>query len=326
MLTSPDSNITTAITYVTPANNVTFQNFTTRQGLPSISLIPGGEYHLHYHASTNHDAFVMVFAEIWEVNNTGYKIAKIGDFEHEILHATETQIDVHFFRNETYFMNSTESRIQVEFFAHILQDAPDVTLYFDGVTNAGLSLPSVTVDATNFVPYTGAVQDVNLSTHNLTAANIIGNVSTSSSYFREFWQWEGTALAGTWGWTNNAAGTDYSSVRNDGAGYFNNNPTHANNDEYYWDTVYLTSGSYQITYVHYTDPNSPIMEFLLDSVSLGTVDCYSAGTVFNVHSTINFTLANPVLGNFRFKVSGKNASSLNYFSNFERIRLVKTGG
>lgn len=145
----------------------------------------------------------------------------------------------------------------------------------------------------------------------------------TSSYFRQFWQHEGTAVAGSWTWAVDASQTDYSSVRGEGAGEWQNNATHADLDEYKWSNIFLVSGTYKITFVHATGTAHGIVEFLFGSTSLGTVDTYHNPAQNNILDTVTFALTAATMADFRFRVNGNNGASSNFFIEFSRLYIEK---
>lgn len=148
--------------------------------------------------------------------------------------------------------------------------------------------------------------------------------AAKSGYFRQFWQHEGTIVQGAWIWDTIPAQTNYSSVRGEGAGIFDNSGG-VDLDEYKWSSIYLAAGTYKLTFVTILSADRGIIEFLHGITSLGTYDTYSAGTTFNAVVTITFTLLAATTGDLRFRNNGKNTSSTGYYAEFSKMTLEKTG-
>lgn len=170
MLITP--NATETIKTYSNLNGNPVQNWTSMQGTPGLTFIPAGSFAVHIHASASSNNQVKIFARIWEVNNTGVYLNIIGDTEPELLTNVEEQYNMVYQAPNTTFLQSNQSRLMVQIMPQVLIDNPSVTLYFGGEADSKIQLPSQVVDATNFVPYAGATQDVNLGTHNLTVNNI----------------------------------------------------------------------------------------------------------------------------------------------------------
>lgn len=60
---------------------------------------------------------------------------------------------------------------------------PSGAVYFGGISEARISLPSPTVDATTFVPYTGATKNIDLGSFGLTFSNATGTSITSTNLY-----------------------------------------------------------------------------------------------------------------------------------------------
>lgn len=89
--------------------------------------------------------------------------------------------------------------------------------------------------------------------------------------------------------------------------------TIAVNDEIGW-PVLLNAGTWTMTLIHVTAGNRGIYTHKLDSTTIGTIDGYSAGTVYNVVSEITgIVVAAPAVYTHKLVMATKNASSSNYY-------------
>lgn len=148
--------------------------------------------------------------------------------------------------------------------------------------------------------------------------------SADTGYYRPIWQKQGTAVAGTWDWYLDGNNTDYATITGDSKGRFEN-LTQNDLDEYKWPNIFLPAGNYKITYVHLTGWNRAKVEFLFGATSLALIDNYTASTVYNVTTTITFTIPTSTTADLRFRSNGKNASSGSYVADFSRLQIEKTG-
>jgi hypothetical protein len=169
---SPYSPKTTLTFSALPTGTDTLQNWATNPGIPNLSFIPAGIYTFHVHALKSPFGSANLQCAFVEVDSTGHDIAVIGVSEPtSSLAQIETEYTLEFADGNVYTMASTSSRIVARVEAVVTSGSPNVEIFVGGEADSHISLPSSTVDVTNFVPYQGATADVNLGNHNLSAAN-----------------------------------------------------------------------------------------------------------------------------------------------------------
>lgn len=149
------------------------ETFITNAGVPNLQALPAGFYEVHVHADqTVGSRNMQLFAEIWEASSLGVDIAKIGTTGlTSVLNGVETEYVVDFSDSSTYVFASTASRIKTKIFASgaVAGSNATVNIFVGDEADSHTTLPGPSADVTNFVPYTGAVSDVNLGSKNLTA-------------------------------------------------------------------------------------------------------------------------------------------------------------
>ena len=149
------------------------QDWITNAGTPNLSFIPAGTYAVHIHADqTGGSRAVVLYGEIWEATTLGADIAKIGTTGSTgTLGGTEVEYFVDFSLGTAYTMASTASRIKTKIFASGGGTGSNATvnIFVGGVSDSHTELPAGVVDVTNFVPYTGAIKNVDLGSYTLTA-------------------------------------------------------------------------------------------------------------------------------------------------------------
>jgi hypothetical protein len=147
------------------------QNWVTDPGIPNLQYIPAGQFEFHIHArKTGGSKAAGLYCEIWECSAAGADIELIGTTEiTPNLSGTVTEYRVYFTTANVYNLAATTSRIVARVVASVsgAGTAPTVELSYGGEADSHIALPSSTVDATNFVPYTGATKDVDLGAHAL---------------------------------------------------------------------------------------------------------------------------------------------------------------
>ncbi len=174
--TATSSKVT--LTYAGVNTTRKLQDWLTDPGNPNISFIPAGEYDFHIHADATTPASVNLYAEFWETDASGNDITLIGTSETSAvdggMNTTETEYNLIFNNPNVYTLASTTSRIKVKVWALRTAGTHTIDLYAGGESDSHISLPSNTVDATNFVPYSGATANLNLGTYLITASNFSG--------------------------------------------------------------------------------------------------------------------------------------------------------
>ncbi|HLA37013.1 MAG TPA: hypothetical protein VJZ02_00935, partial [Candidatus Brocadiales bacterium] len=102
------------------------------------------------------------------------------------------------------------------------------------------------------------------------------------------------------------------------------NSTAANLDQLDY-KIYLAPGTYSLSLLGLKSSNRGIIDILLDSISVGTMDTYAASTVQNnVASLAGITVSTGGLKTLSVKVNGKNASSTGYYMDISSISLWRT--
>jgi hypothetical protein len=135
-----------------------------------------------------------------------------------------------------------------------------------------------------------------------------------------------TSVTGTWTQYSDAGQTDYDLALTGGVGFIYS-VTAANNDELHYGNIVLNAGTYIISVAYIKRSDFGILEILIGTTSLGTIDTYSSSGSgdFNQVTNLTITPATRISGNLRLKVTGKNALSTGYnirYSRFEIIRKV----
>ena len=173
MPTKPYNPKTTmAYTINTGSGTSNEQTWITPAGSPGITFIPSGQYNCHLHISRNNSFSGTAVAQciFEEVDASGNFIATIGTTEPTTtLPIPETEYTLEFSDGNVYQMASATSRIAMVL--QLVQTTVGVAgvldVYVGGEANPNISLPSNTVDASTFVPYTGAVKALALGSNTI---------------------------------------------------------------------------------------------------------------------------------------------------------------
>ena len=149
------------------------EEFATDIGYPNITVIPAGTVHVHIEtqkvAGANN---YYTYAEIYKRASGGTETLLLTT-DNSSSTAVNTLVSTHIDAiNPSNIPLLTTDRIVVKVYAVMVSSTATINLLYDDTTNARIELPSVTVDATNFVPYTGATQNVDLGTKSIVASNL----------------------------------------------------------------------------------------------------------------------------------------------------------
>jgi hypothetical protein len=100
--------------------------------------------------------------------------------------------------------------------------------------------------------------------------------------------------------------------------------TVAQNNEINYD-ISLSAGTWDIELLHVTGANQGIYTITLDDIACGTIDGYSAGTAYNVRTSLTGVIVpDPRVYRLKLKMATKNASSANYQGLIQHIQLRRT--
>lgn len=155
--------------------------FATDVGFPNTTAIPAGTFTVHFDtdkvAGSNN---YYCYAEIYKRSSGGTEtLLTTTD------NSTQTAVNTVVSQTVTALLSTNTTlvstdRIVVKIYGVLLSASATVNLLYDDTTNARLEMPASHVDATNFVPYTGATTDLNLGTHSVTATGVTDSSLTAS--------------------------------------------------------------------------------------------------------------------------------------------------
>ena len=139
-----------------------------------------------------------------------------------------------------------------------------------------------------------------------------------SSYWHATWA-NRTIVQGNWiqvGWGLTDIDTSLTGVT---TGVYNS--SNVNLDEIYFGNVSLLAGTYKLQISYYQFSGGGIVEILIGTTSLGTINTYGT-TATNLVSEITVSLSTPISGNLRIRVNG--TTSTGYYFTFGRIEIFRT--
>jgi len=148
----------------------------TDVGVPSIHLLTGN---LRVHVAgiqTGGTKEAQYYFEIWKANSLGVDIELLSTSEYTIpLTNVRSSYRIWSIEEEVSFNNS--DRIRILGYAYVTGggSAPTVEAYIQGASNTRLVLPVGAVSVEKFVPYTGAVSNLDMGSHDIWCDDLIAD-------------------------------------------------------------------------------------------------------------------------------------------------------
>lgn len=138
------------------------QSWITATTVPNITSIPAGSYKCHVHAMVSGGNGTL-YCEVWEVSSTGADIVRIGvTGDSALLGATNAEYELTFSTSTPWNLQATTSRLVAKVFYTRVSGTGTVTLAVGDGSDAHFHTPSDLADTSNFVPYSGASNNLNL--------------------------------------------------------------------------------------------------------------------------------------------------------------------
>jgi hypothetical protein len=184
-LTTPYSPLTTQTSTSVGTGNVLLKTYITEPNNPNRTFIPAGEYSAHVHASyTGGTRSYQILVEIWEADASGVDIQILASCGPSTVLTTSNAEYIVAEANILKSFAGSTSRVKTKVYSvGTGGSAGDVNIHLGGTSDTRVTLPAPIIDATNFVPYIGATDNLNLGTFSLTAASAslpkLSNLSTN---------------------------------------------------------------------------------------------------------------------------------------------------
>jgi len=154
----------------------------TDVGVPNINLIEGNmRVHVAGKKSSS-SKIVQFYYEVYKTNSTGGNETLLATSEYTSgLTTTRTDYSIWILLNET--MIDTTNRIRVKGYAYVTGTgvSPDIDAYIQGASKTRLVMPVGAVSVENFVPYSGAVNNLNFNNRNATNINLLSAVTINQN-------------------------------------------------------------------------------------------------------------------------------------------------
>lgn len=182
------ASLTTTIVSVTTAPTL-LKTFVTNTGFPNITTLPVGSFNGYYDTQkASGGSIYYTWFQVFKRSSGGVETLLLTSDN-----TTQTAVNTIISQITSALvlvavpLLSSDLLIMRIYGQLVSGGAVNITLRYDDTTLSRLELPSAVVDATNFIPYTGATLDVNLGTHNLitfglTANNNLNVYGTQSTF------------------------------------------------------------------------------------------------------------------------------------------------
>jgi len=170
----------TITTVFNSAGTVGLGSFITQSGVPNLLYLPAGNlisYVWLYQTTNQAGRFASVNATFYETNGLGTAIGVIGTTISATITATPTLYTLTYSQSSIYNLQSSSSRIKINFNATTTGNTNTIKLEYGDAHASYVNISAPGADVTNFVPYSGAIKDLNLGNFGITANNFDVNTS-----------------------------------------------------------------------------------------------------------------------------------------------------
>ncbi len=157
-------------------------DFVTNVGFPNVTFVPSGLCTCYITAKkSGGGAVLQLLARFYQRTSGGTETLIATSAQSIALTTVDTAYIIQGAIPSSLVFLSSDRMVCKLYNEQVGGGTPTVTLTAEGTTAARAELPSATVDATNFVPYSGAVFNVDLGTKTLTTPTVIGGTAVGSS-------------------------------------------------------------------------------------------------------------------------------------------------
>ncbi len=154
--------------------------FATDAGYPNTLKIPTGFIQAHYETRKliNAHSYYTYF-EVYKRDGVTETLIATSDNSSQFAVNTTIQHTLTAAILSPVTLNNTD-RIVIKIYGVMLSSTATIEVDYDDTTDARVTLPSITVDASNFVPYVGSTRATNLGAYGLTANSVNISAQTAS--------------------------------------------------------------------------------------------------------------------------------------------------
>ena len=160
-----------------------YQNWTTNDGVPNLHELLDGVNEMHLHArTTGSSKDTTLFWRLWQNNTAGNMVLLFTSEESSILTTTLTGIDIHMTVVESAL--NLSDRLTIQLIANIAGGGanPTVEVQIEGASASRVELVVPGANVGTFVPYLGAINNLNLGAHNFSVDASVLFVDSNKDY------------------------------------------------------------------------------------------------------------------------------------------------
>lgn len=181
--TAIPAGVESTLTYSALADGDTLlDEFATPSGHPGLDYMFSGIWNLNIHAAkTTTDKEVRLYFEVYKRTTGGVETLVGTSYNSNVL-GTSSAAYIISYNGSITDLDLTD-RIVIKVYSSVSGTGtdPDVSLYIEGTTTSRIEFPTSAVDATNFVPYSGATGAVDLGTNTLASGSITVGTNTAGA-------------------------------------------------------------------------------------------------------------------------------------------------
>ena len=175
----------TSLPFASVTNGQLLATFISEPNNPNRLSIPDGQYLNHLHlGKTGGTKDLQVRAEMWETTSAGVDVVKLADLgPSTVLVGSGSTEYIIGYNTVEKTLSAITSRIATKIYAVVSGggSAPSISIFQGDGSDSRSNLPAPVVDATNYVPYVGALNDVDLGIKKITTTDIVVSGATAST-------------------------------------------------------------------------------------------------------------------------------------------------
>ncbi len=180
-----EHNIITATTLsrAITATGTEYQNWTTNDGVPNLHMLLDGvnEMHVHARVTASGKKDTTLLWKIWQNDSSDNMNLLFTSEESSVLTTTLSAVDIHMAVDETDL--NLSDRLTIQLIANIAGSGgnPTVEVQVEGITASRVELVVPGANVGTFVPYLGAIRNLDIGAHNFSVDTSVFFVDSNNN-------------------------------------------------------------------------------------------------------------------------------------------------